>query len=200
MFDDKEQIWAFFSKISFKAISFLLLAISGLFFVCLGLYYLFSFSNQIQSVDSDCPAEITTRPVSASIFVDISGAVARPGIYQVETNSRVADLVQLAGGFSRQADEKYLSQSFNLASSLTDGQKIYIPFAGELDEIDSSQKSSLISINQSSVEQLESLDGIGQKRAEAIVAGRPYTKIEDLVEKEILSQTLFDQIKSNIKL
>lgn len=201
MFDDREQFWAYFSKLSFKALAFLLLLFSGLFFICLGLYYLFMFSNSIKDNCSSCDFQrVSSQEVTANIYVDISGAIDKPGIYYLDHNSRVADLVKMAGGFSYQADKKYLAQNFNLASSLTDGEKIYIPFSGELKSESNNKNLSLISINNCSENQLQSLEGIGEKRAQDIIAGRPYSNIQQLVEKEIITQKIFDAIKDNIEL
>ena len=128
MFDDREQIWFYISKLSFKAIGFLLLVFCGLFCICLGLYYLFIFSNTINDNQMSCRETINEQSIMANIVVDISGAVVHPGIYQLDYKSRVADLVQLAGGFSSRADSDYLAKNLNLDTSLADGRKVYFPF------------------------------------------------------------------------
>lgn len=145
------------------------------------------------------------------ILVEVAGMVNHPGVYQVATTDRVGDAIEKAGGFKKEADQAYLSKDLNLAETVKDGQKIYIPFQGELEVIESSGSNdktdfgagtmiSLISINSASSSELQELKGIGNARAEAIISERPYGSIKDLVEKGILSQPVFDEIKANLRL
>ena len=62
------------------------------------------------------------------VFLDIAGAIERPGVYELEAGSRLYDLIKMAGGFSSSASEEWLSKYINMSSKLTDSQKIYIPF------------------------------------------------------------------------
>jgi len=68
------------------------------------------------------------------IYVDVSGAVENPGIYQMNVGERMAVALELAGGVvtegldSQRADLMYLSKELNLAKEVLDGDKIYIPF------------------------------------------------------------------------
>ena len=63
---------------------------------------------------------------SNEIFVDIQGAVASPGVYQLAAGSRVNDLLIKAGGLSGGADRDWVAKNINLAQKLADGVKIYI--------------------------------------------------------------------------
>ena len=119
------------------------------------------------------------------IMVDLSGAVLQPGIYELANGSRINDLLIKAGGLSAEADRDWVARNLNLADKLTDGQKFYLPFQGEESSEDK------ININQASLSQLESLPGIGEKRARDIVEGRPYGVIDDLVNKGIISASVF---------
>jgi DNA uptake protein ComE-like DNA-binding protein len=67
-------------------------------------------------------------PPDVQIVVDISGAVVNPGIYKLNGDSRVGDLLLLASGMSPDASVQYISRKLNLAQKLEDSQKIYIPF------------------------------------------------------------------------
>lgn len=136
------------------------------------------------------------------ILVDVGGAVVSPGVYKLLKYSRVKDALIAAGGLAAEADREFVSTTINLAEVINDGQKIYIPKMG----IDGSGEgysepkngSGKININKASESDLDTLEGIGSARAAKIIEGRPYGKIEDLVSKEVLSQSIFDKIKDKI--
>jgi competence protein ComEA len=67
----------------------------------------------------------------AYIFLDISGAVEKPGVYKVSSSSRVGDVIKLAGGFSQNASVLWVSRNINLAKLVEDTQKIYVPYEWE---------------------------------------------------------------------
>lgn len=152
------------------------------------------------------------------IKVEIAGAVQKPGIYQLQAGQRLADLVAAAGGFSKEVAPQYLAKEMNLAKTVTDQSKVYIPFAAELTPVaqlncstteqptgsnqpgDNPGQSGKISLNQASQKELETLPDIGSKRASDIIAGRPYEQLEDLMTESILSETIFNKIKDLIAL
>lgn len=144
------------------------------------------------------------------IKADIAGAVKKPGIYQLEIGQRVADLIASASGFTKDADQAYVAKTLNLATELKNQDKIYIPFLSEGQDSSSSSSvvpnssstsnSTLISINQASSSQLQSLSGIGEVKAQAIIDNRPYSNLEELVSKEVLSENLLADIKGKISL
>lgn len=137
------------------------------------------------------------------ISVDVSGAVNKPGVYQLKENSRVEDAVVVAGGFSADSNSEYVSKSINLAQKLVDGTKIYIPFRGEAGAtvvagVAGSSTTSIININSATQKDLESLSGIGPVTAGKIISNRPYSKIEDLISKKVIGKAVFDKIKNEI--
>lgn len=156
------------------------------------------------------PQGITQQPTAPAtdptvIVVYISGAVENPGVYTLEPGSRLSRLVEEAGGFSSAADSYFIAKDLNLAQSLSDGMKIYIPSKGEqslaLTTISSDgKKVGLLSINEASQQELESLTGVGPKRAQDIIAGRPYLSIQDLVDNQVIPQSIFDNIFQEIEL
>ncbi len=129
------------------------------------------------------------------LLVDIQGGVSQPGVYELPADSRLKDAIIVAGGLSEKADRKYLSKTLNLAQKVSDGLKIYIPLRGETSLPSSS---TLININTASVGDLDRLPGVGEARAKTIVDNRPYTQSEDLVEKKIVSASVFAKIKDLI--
>jgi len=156
------------------------------------------------------------------IKVEIAGAVNKPGIYELDLGQRRADLLKLAEGINSEASLVFMAKTFNLSSTLNDGEKIYIPYAWEeewqltpltiqgvsLEKTEApignssseSVDSQLISINKASAKELESLPGIGEKRASDIISNRPFSSLNELVSKGAITQTIFDSIKELITL
>lgn len=142
------------------------------------------------------------------IAVDISGAVKKPGVYKLDETARVEDSVNASGGFSKDADQEYISKYINLAQKLADGSKIYIPYKGESSlnpgsviqggVVSGANTKTTVNINTSSQSELESLPGVGPVTASKIISGRPYNKIEDLLGQKIVSKKVFEQIKDQI--
>ncbi|OGJ38400.1 MAG: hypothetical protein A2383_03015 [Candidatus Pacebacteria bacterium RIFOXYB1_FULL_39_46] len=157
-----------------------------------------------------------------AITVEVAGAVAQSGIWQVPVGSRVADAIEKAGGFSQRADRTFAVQNLNLAKNLSDGEKIYVPFEDErstlasvlppsspnqnstadLATVDQStvQTGSLISINSASNKELQTLPGIGEVRASKIIENRPYTALTELVSKGVITEGIFTSLNGLIVL
>ena len=70
-------------------------------------------------------------PENSFIYVDLSGAVAKPGVYKIPSISRVGDLISVGGGFSNNSSVLWISRNINLAKLLYDSQKIYVPYEWE---------------------------------------------------------------------
>jgi len=167
---------------------------------------------QLNSASESATAKATAQPDRKLIYVDVGGAVRQPGVHQVEQSARVGAAVAVAGGFSTTANQMYLQKYFNGAAPVHDGQKIYIPFEGEdLDQTadssssstntqDASSETSQISINTATAKQLDSLPGIGAVRAEQIISGRPYNRIEDLLERNIVTASIYSNLEELIRL
>lgn len=140
------------------------------------------------------------------ISVDVSGAVNKPGVYQLDEQSRIEEAVNLAGGFSAQANQEYISKTLNQAQKLSDGSKVYVPFIGEQvnntgsPSIAGVSTSALVNVNTASQSELEALDGIGPSYASKIIAGRPYQTIDELLSKKAVTKSLFEKIKDQLVL
>lgn len=138
---------------------------------------------------------------SATIFVDIEGAVQTPGIYELPVDSRVNDLLVRAGGLSAEADREWTQKNLNLAQKLTDGIKIYVPAQDEnLPDRNAAPSAAggKVNINTASLSELDSLWGIGESRAKNIISNRPYQNIEELISRKIIPQNVYEQIKEQI--
>lgn len=145
-------------------------------------------ANADQPATSTQPSNATpspARPTGASSpgYVDIKGAVNKPGLYQVTASMRVADVIQLAQGMQPQAD----AQQINLAAKVTDQQVIYVPAKGEQAPAVAPpvvQSTDKVNLNTADVAALQTLSGIGQKKAEKIIDYRQqhgnFKTIDDL--------------------
>ena len=139
-----------------------------------------------------------------TIVVDIKGAVARPGVYEIKDTARVNDVVAMAGGFTKEADQTKV----NLAAKVHDEMMIYVPARGETnipsidDSLIRSNDSNKIHINTASEEEILQLPGIGPAKAAAIIAYReehgPFQKVEDLSNVTGIGEKTLEKIKEHI--
>ncbi|OGK26488.1 hypothetical protein A3D76_02120 [Candidatus Roizmanbacteria bacterium RIFCSPHIGHO2_02_FULL_37_9b] len=148
------------------------------------------------------------------ISVDLSGAVEKSDVYEVSSGARLKDILILAGGLSQDADRQFFSKNFNLARLLKDQEKIYIPTEEEIQggEIQNTQNSfsdpavdvlgasNKVNINSGSMDQLDTLPGVGKVTAGKIIQNRPYASIDDLLNKKIVGKSVFEKIKDLVKL
>jgi competence protein ComEA len=189
----------------------LLLTVIGLILVAVGFFFFKSglnFSGTKVEVLSS-----SDSPNSLIITVEIAGEVISPGVYKLPSGSRTDDLLVAAGGLTAGADRVWTDKYLNRAARLTDGQKIYIPNVNQQsssstanngggDQTTSSTFSSdsnlLININTASLDQLDSLPGIGPKHGQSIIEHRPYSNASELVSKGAITQSLLDKIKNSI--
>jgi competence protein ComEA len=106
------------------------------------------------------------------VVVDVTGAVRRPGVYRLPAGARVTDAVERAGG----ADGRALLEAVNLAARLADGQQIIVPEEGPggapVGVGGASAEDGPISLGTATVEQLDTIDGIGPVTAQKIVEYR----------------------------
>jgi competence protein ComEA len=143
------------------------------------------------------PISLSPIPTEIPIQVFISGSVKNPGIYILEKNSRLSDLVEKAGGFTTSEFTEY-----NLASKLYDGQHVQIGKLVETAQKISGIESIKLNINEADIDSLCSLPGIGPSKAAEIILYREqygfYEKIEDILNVPGIGETTFSQIKDLI--
>lgn len=159
------------------------------------------------------------------IFVDVSGSVEKPNIYQVNFGARIKEVIDKAGGLSDNADVMFFSRNFNLARIVTDQEKIYVPSIVEINNkvfienqrvldyaspatdilnntptMDASINNQLINLNSATIEELDQLPGVGQVTANKIISSRPYSTLEELLTKKVVNKGIFEKIKNLISL
>jgi competence protein ComEA len=145
--------------------------------------------------------EIVIQPKNEEesyIYVHIEGCVNEPGLIKAKEGTRLYELIELAGGKTEDAD---LSK-VNLASIVTDEQKIIIPAILVYEENSSTTTNGLININTASEKELEEITGVGPSTAKKIIQYREskgyFTDIEDMMNVEGIGQSKFDQMKDEI--
>jgi competence protein ComEA len=131
-----------------------------------------STSSPSTSFSSDGGARISLDSGgSGDVVVDVTGAVARPGVYRLPAGARVTDAVDRAGGVTGVA----LLEAINLAARLADGQQVVVPRKGPAGAplaAGAASEEGPISLGTATVEQLDTIDGIGPVTAQDIVEFR----------------------------
>lgn len=146
-----------------------------------------------------------------TVFAYICGEVYSPGVYGVGTGGRVVDVLELAGGFTQNAASDFI----NLAETVRDGMKIYVPSLEETEgmspglsdfeggvtgESDAAKK--IININSADKELLKTLPGIGETKAEAIINYRNksggFKAPEDIMNVKGIGESTYGNIKDLI--
>lgn len=152
----------------------------------------------------------TPTPTPGPIWVDVDGAVAAPGLYQLPPTARVQQAIEAAGGLAADADVRGIS----LARPLADGEKVYVPTTEEAlptpqeEPATSSRTASAdlgvgrLDINKATAAELEALPAIGPKTAQAIVeyrqANGPFRSVEDLLQVKGIGEATLARIRDLI--
>ncbi len=149
---------------------------------------------------------------AAEVYVDVDGAVVRPGVYRLKDGARVSQAIDAAGGLTAEADVTGL----NRASKVADGQKIYVPKVGEqqaaaaVGGAESSaattpgagSSSELVNINTASAAELQTLPGIGPSMAQSIIDERTkngaFASVDDLMRVSGIGEKKLAKIKDCI--
>lgn len=171
--------------------------------------------NEDEKIDK----KISEVDFGNQIFVDISGAVNKPGVYKFKKYSRINDALERVGGLAYNADNFYFYRNFNLAAYIFDQEKIYIPYLWEVETgifVENSRilnyltaipqikdtilenDQSKTNINNATIDELDELSGIGTITAQKIIQNRPYSSIEELEIKKIVNKSVFENIKNQI--
>ena len=156
--------------------------------------------------DADMSRVASETPERKMIYVDLCGAVKRPGVYCVPEGSRLFEVIETAGGLRGDACEA----AINRACIVSDGQKIVVPTLDEIQEAGQSPveltsgntKDGKINLNTAASEELMTLPGIGLSKAEAIIRYReengPFQSAEDLMKVGGIKQATYDRIRDHI--
>lgn len=163
------------------------------------------FINTYANIQEVSENQITQiHPNDEDLFIDIQGEVVSPGVYKFKVGEKILDAINYAGGLKESADSNYIANCFNLAEKLKDQQKIIIPAKNANktcgSNISNQNSTKKISLNNSSLTELDSLPGIGPSTAQKIIDARPYSHINDLKEVSGIGESTFNNIKDLIDL
>ena len=156
------------------------------------------------NTQSSPPIEIVPITIAApEIFVDVTGAVNKPGVYTLTGKSRVIDAIKAAGDSAPGAD----LSTINLARVLTDGEQIYVDSSVVNSfgvRVTKPARSGPININRATARQLDTLDGIGPVIAQRIIDYRKingsFLAIDDLQKVSGIGAAKFAQIKAKVRI
>ncbi len=166
---------------------------------------------EIHPPPTPAPTAVPTATATPGpIVVFVSGAVVEPGMYQLMPGARVGDAITMAGGLAAGADPALVNQ----ATSLYDGAQVHVPeigmaavssappagVSGQSPAITSASTGGtiggLVNLNAASVEELQTLPGIGPSKASAIVANRPYASVDDLDRVPGIGPSTLNQLRN----
>ncbi|MDO4376322.1 MAG: ComEA family DNA-binding protein [bacterium] len=186
-------------------------------------YYVFNKDNEVlDGFDNDVvTSEITSFKAEEKIFVDVKGAVKKPGVYEMSSSDRVVDAIKMAGGLKSNAS----TNNINLSKTVSNEMVIYVFTKSEIttkvassvpcecetitvnncvnngEDADNST-SDKVNVNKASKEELMKLNGLGESKAEAIITYRNnngvFKTIEDIKNVSGIGDALFDKIKDFI--
>ncbi|MFC4558878.1 helix-hairpin-helix domain-containing protein [Virgibacillus kekensis] len=161
-------------------------------------------SKQVESVPSEDTLLVKEQKQerSETVIVDVKGAVRHPGVYKTSPDSRVNDVIKQAGGFTADADQKMV----NLAQKVQDEMLILIPEKGE--NIPSMTTGPAgdgkVRVNYATQEEIETLNGIGPSKAQAIIEYRDenglFQKVEDLLEVSGIGEKTLENLRDFIQI
>ena len=179
-------------------------------------YLLMSFINQPEetlsfeySEDTEDISESAAEPpeLPTTVFVEVKGAVVSPGVYELPADARVKNVLDVAV-LSENADLLTVNQS----AKLTDEMVVYIPYEGEIDDetavktFSTAAKENVaagqVNINTASIAELTTLNGIGEKKAQAILTYREeqglFTTMEEIKNIPGIGDKTFENLKPYI--
>ena len=202
--------------------------ITILLIITIGIYIFYIKQNLIKNndanikIDNELLKSETKSDISDSCNVDIKGAVLNPGVYLVECSKNVSDVINIAGGTKEEADTSLI----NLAKRISDEMVIIIYTKDEvltmkesnkpitiekecvcpeikndacINEESKSLNSTLVNINTATKEELKTIPGIGESKADAIIKYRGehgnFKDIEDIKNVTGIGEKLYEEIK-----
>ena len=205
-----------------------ILIIAGLVgFICLTAVSYVLIKPEAVAEEKDFSKTTTTLVVKDKFFIDVKGAVKKPGVYEFETGALVIDAVKKAGGLTKNGN----TSNINLSQKLKDEMVVYIFTHTEIKKgskkitcdttcecetvtVDNcynnvssennsgTQTGNKVNINKASLAELMTLSGIGESKAKAIIEYRntngPFSNIQDLTKVSGIGESTYDNLKTEI--
>lgn len=188
----------------------------NLFFIILGFFILgFLFisrekeetnHNEITPVNLVSDETEDEASTDERMLVDIKGEINTPGVYELNSGSRVNDVIKMADGFTDDADET----SINLAQKVHDEMIIIVPIENEESDetlhqtTSPTEQNEKVKINYATQEEIETLPGIGPSKAQTIIKYREenglFQTMEDLLDISGIGEKTLENMKDNIQI
>jgi competence protein ComEA len=169
-----------------------------------GLWYVRALPRPVEVRVQAPVAAPVASPSPAQLVVHVAGWVRRPGVYELPDGDRVVDAIEAAGGPRKGADLGAL----NLAALLVDAQQVLVPRAAEgasapvgasPGDAGTGSVPLLVNVNVAEAEELETLPGIGEVLAAAIIAYReehgPFTSVDQLLDVSGIGEVTLEEIR-----
>jgi competence protein ComEA len=147
------------------------------------------------------PGSATPAVAPTPILVDVAGWVRHPGVYEFVTGDRVIDALDAAGGARPGAE----LQALNLAAPLVDGTQVVVPKHGQTPAVgvapgsEGGSSGALVNVNTATADELESLPGIGEVTAQAIIDYRtengPFSSVDELLDVSGIGDVTLENIR-----
>ena len=157
-------------------------------------------------VDRPGASAVAVASPAGEVVVDVSGAVANPGLYRLPAGARVGDAIAAAGGYGSSVDAALADRQLNLAAVVHDGDKVRVPVRGEAPEAGSTAPGGgvgggggLVDLNEASAEELDTLPGVGPATAAKIIAARedqPFASVDDLGARKVLGAATLEKLRA----
>jgi len=220
MDDLYDRLGLFLRRFLVELILLAIAAVIGIFS-----YAMFLQENKETSPLSDSENISSLRSpdiINKIVTVDVAGAVTHEGVYELRVGSRLKDAVEAAGGITDEADTDYFRRNFNQSRYVTDQEKIYIPNVQEISNGTITERKQYIdyltprtvssvpsynpfqqlpvNINTADQAELEGLPGVGEVTAKKIIELRPFSSVEELLEKQVVKKNVYEQIKNSVTL
>lgn len=164
-------------------------------------------TDEVQPAEEASDYESQAPPTVS--YVDISGEVMKPGVYKVTSETRLFEVIEMAGGLTENADP----DSLNRAEKVTDGQKIIVMSYDESSEVKNhpssgtgtssgTEEEDKININTADSSELQTIPGIGPAKAQSIIDYREqngyFSNTEDIMDVTGIGQKTYASIKDYI--
>lgn len=188
--------------------------------VVVGLIYFYMTNSIEKEIDNEDVVEELTpigedlaensveiETTSEEMVVDIKGEIDKPGVYEMEIGDRMVDIIDRSGGLTEEADETQI----NLAQKLQDEMIIIVPKKGDqtielntssIEPATSSNTMEKLNLNQATQSELETLNGIGPSKAEAIITYREenglFQTVEEILEVNGIGEKMLESIQEHI--